>query len=154
MFDAVANNRDEGADEASARLPRGSTSARLEKLRAAIVEDEAIVAIGIEDMLIDMGVEVVGTALSAAQAVDLAEAARPDFMTMDVRLQGYRDGVSAALEIYERFGIRSIFMSAFIDSGTVARAARASPLAWLSKPLHRTRLEEILREIQSPSGNV
>lgn len=152
MFDAGVNNGDESGGEGSATLPQNSVAVRPEKLRAVIVEDEAIIAIDIEDILTDLGVEVIGSALTAEQAVDLAEAGRPDFVTMDIRLQGDRDGVSAALEIYERFGIRSIFISAFIDPATVARAAQASPLSWLSKPLRRDRLEGVVRNIQPPSG--
>ena len=46
---------------------------------------------------------------------------------------GPRDGIEAAAEILERFGIRSIFVSAFSDPTTRARADRANPIAWLAK---------------------
>jgi len=106
-------------------------------LRVGVVEDEAIIALELEDILAALGAEVVGTALSADEAVRLAETERPDCMTMDIRLQGRRDGVSAAIEIYERFGIRCVFVSAYGDPDTVARAERANPLGWLSKPIRQ-----------------
>ena len=123
------------------------------RLRVAIVEDEAIIAIEIEDMLTEMGAEVVGVALTAEEAIRLAEDERPDAMTMDVRLSGDRDGISAALEIFERFGIRCVFVSAYGDAATVARGQSASPLGWVTKPLSRDRLEEPLRSIW-PGGKV
>ena len=50
-------------------------------------------------------------------------------------LAGPRDGIQAAAEILDRFGIRSIFISAFSDPTTRARANRANPIAWLAKPV-------------------
>jgi DNA-binding NarL/FixJ family response regulator len=96
---------------------------------------------------------VVGVALTAEEAVRLAEEERPDVMTMDIRLRGERDGISAALEIFERFGIRSVFVSAYGDAATVARARTASPLGWITKPLRRDQFEEPLRTIW-PGGKV
>ena len=54
---------------------------------------------------------------------------------MDVRLAGPRDGIQAAAEIFDRFGVRSIFVSAFSDPTTRARADQAKPIAWLAKPV-------------------
>lgn len=115
------------------------------KLRVVVVEDEAIIALDIEGQLTDIGVEVVGTAHDAAQAIRLAECTRPDFLTMDIHLQGERDGVSAAVEIFERLGIRSIFISAFNDPETLARGERAKPLGWITKPVRADRLRAKLR---------
>ena len=88
----------------------------------------------IEMTLQDLGAEVVGLAMTAAEAVRLAELHRPDCATMDISIKGERDGVSAAIEIYEALGIRSIFVSAYGNEETRARAARAHPLGWVSKP--------------------
>ena len=52
------------------------------------------------------GHEVVAIAVSADQAVQLAERERPDVVLMDIRLAGPRDGVDAALEIRSRLGER------------------------------------------------
>jgi two-component system, response regulator PdtaR len=99
-----------------------------------IVEDEFFVALDLETTLLAAGFEVVGVANNAADAVRLAEAHQPCLIVMDVRLAGERDGVDAAIEIFERFGIRSVFASAHNDPGTRARAARANAAGWLAKP--------------------
>ena len=117
----------------------------IERLRVAVVEDEAVIAIEIEDLLLGCGAEVVGTAMSADEAVRLAETVRPDCMTMDIRLQGERDGISAAVEIYQRFGIRCIFVSAYNDPGTVARGEQARPFSWVAKPIRPDVLVSSLR---------
>jgi DNA-binding NarL/FixJ family response regulator len=88
----------------------------------------------LEEAVFDAGHEVIGIADSANKAVALAVAARPDLTIMDVRLIGTRDGVDAAVEIYERCGTRSLFASAHDDFETKKRAELAVPLGWLAKP--------------------
>lgn len=103
-------------------------------LRVAVVEDEPFVRLDIELALRSAGHEVVGAADTADGAVELARLQNPDVMIMDVRLQGARDGIDAAIEIWQRFGIRSVFASANLDASLRARAAAANPLAFVDKP--------------------
>ncbi len=56
--------------------------------RVLVVEDEAIVAMLLEDMLIDMGFEVVGTVGQFDQAVQAINTAACDFVILDVNLDG------------------------------------------------------------------
>ena len=88
----------------------------------------------IEAMLTAAGHDVVAAADTAEAAVAIAEKERPDLMIMDVRLLGGGDGVNAAIEIWERFGIRSLFASANLDSTMRARANRANPVGFVDKP--------------------
>ena len=53
----------------------------------------------------------------------------------DIRLQGPSDGVDAATRIFSELGVRSLFVTAHDDAETRARAAGASPLSWLTKPV-------------------
>lgn len=99
-----------------------------------IVEDEFFVALDLETTLQGAGFDVVGVANNAEDAVRLAETHKPSVIVMDVRLAGERDGIEAAIEIFERFGIRSVFASAHHDAGTMARASRANAAGWLAKP--------------------
>lgn len=102
--------------------------------RVMIVEDEFIVALDLETTLEGAGFEVVGVASNAADAVLIAEQQRPSVVVMDVRIAGERDGIEAAVEIYERFGIRSLFATAYRDPATLARASHANAAGWLTKP--------------------
>ena len=58
------------------------------KLKVLIVEDESIVAMMIEDLIVDMGHEVVGMAGRLEQAQKLAEDLALDFAIIDVNLNG------------------------------------------------------------------
>ena len=117
-------------------------------LRAVIVEDEAIIAMDLEMQLEDLGIEVVGTAMTAADAEALVSTLQPDFVTMDIHIKGNRDGVDVACAIFERHGVGSIFVSAFGDAATKARAAAARPLGWVRKPVDPEDLAEAVKRVE------
>lgn len=127
----AADDRQGGID-----LPRG---------RVLIVEDEFFVAMDAEDSLTAAGFTVIGIAATADAAVTLAESQSPDIVLMDIRLVGRRDGIDAAAEIKERFGIPCVFATAHSDPTTRHRAEMAAaPLGWLSKPYTRTEVTNAL----------
>ncbi|MFZ3585463.1 response regulator [Loktanella sp. DJP18] len=133
----------------SAADPTRSHSDDVSKpLRVLIVEDEAIIAMDLEMILEDLGVEVVGIAMSAEHAVRLAEKHAPDCATMDINIKGDRDGVSAATEIYEKFGIRSIFVSAFGTDELYKRAEPTRPFTWIKKPFRSDDFKAALQMVR------
>jgi two-component system, response regulator PdtaR len=115
-------------------------SANFQCRRILIVEDDYLVALQFENALTEAGYDVVDIASTAAEAVQLVPDHGPDLVLMDVRLAGPHDGIYAATEIFDRYGVRSIFISAFSDDATRARAVAASPLAWLGKPVEDGKL--------------
>ena len=58
--------------------------------RILVVEDEAMVAMMLEDMLSDLGCDVVGPAASLAAGLDLARTASIDAAVLDVNLAGQK----------------------------------------------------------------
>src|SRR5262249_2941641 len=77
-------------------------------LRVLIVEDEFFISLHTKELVEELGHVVVGIAVSADQAIHVAEQERPDVVLMDIRLVGSRDGIEAADEIRKRLGIGSI----------------------------------------------
>jgi two-component system, response regulator PdtaR len=142
-----------GAPDGSSPVSSSDPSARQtpQEIRVLVVEDEWLVSMEIEMVLEDAGHTVIGVAISADAAVRLAEMHRPDLVLMDIRLQGTRDGIDAAIEIHGRLGIRCLFVSAHSDPTTRERAQAASPVGWLDKPFTGTQLllaiEAGLREL-------
>jgi two-component system, response regulator PdtaR len=118
--------------------------------RILIVEDNQFVARQCESVLVDAGYEVVAVVTSADDAIRVALERQPQLILMDIYLPGKRDGVDAAIEIFERFGIRSIFASAPADAADRARAESARPLAWLPKPFSDKKL---LTTVESAIAN-
>jgi two-component system, response regulator PdtaR len=113
--------------------------------RILVVEDDFLVSMEIEAALQLAGFEVVGVASSADEAIALAASAQPLLAIVDVRLTGPRDGIDAALAMFKDHGIRSIFATAHSDRHVHARAAPASPLAWLQKPYSMLLLIDTVR---------
>jgi CheY-like chemotaxis protein len=110
-------------------------------LRVLIVEDEFFISLHTKQLLQVLGHVVVGIAVSAEQAIHVAEQERPDVVLMDIRLIGSRDGIEAADEIRKRLGIGSIFVTANTDPHTRERALASQPLGFLEKPLTEQRLK-------------
>lgn len=72
---------------------------------------------------------------------------------MDVRLADERDGVDTAIEMFARFGVRSIFATAYANQVLKDRAIQAQPIAWLQKPYTADAvIAEIVRARSKP-GN-
>ena len=90
--------------------------------RVLIVEDEGIVALDLRTQLTDLGYEVVGVATSGPQAVDLADSSAPDLILMDIHLHGSMNGIAASQEIRNRCYVPIIFLTAFVDPGTIEMA--------------------------------
>jgi two-component system, response regulator PdtaR len=109
-------------------------------LRVLIVEDEFFISLHTSALLRALGHSVVAVAVSADEAVAVAERERPDVVLMDIRLVGARDGIDAANEIRTRFDIGSIFVTANADPGTRQRAVAVQPVGFLEKPLTEERL--------------
>ncbi len=79
-------------------------------MRVIIVEDEALLAVQLEDEH-DSGHSVVGVAMSAQQALRLAKAERPDLALVDVHLFDGPTGVDVAQRIAANRHTVVIFMT-------------------------------------------
>lgn len=110
-----------------------------------VVEDDWLIATEIEACLVDAGYDVPAIAFSADQAVELAGRLAPDLVLMDIRLEGRRDGIDAAQDILDRFGIRSLYISANSDPATKIRAEATHPVGWLPKPFSGSQLVAAVR---------
>jgi two-component system, response regulator PdtaR len=113
--------------------------------RILIVEDDFLVANEIEIALSDAGFDIAGVAASADEAVELAASQTPALVVMDVRLAGERDGIHAAMEIFQKHGIRCIFATAYYDHHLLERAGPAMPFGWLQKPYSMVSLVNAVR---------
>ncbi|MBV9564416.1 MAG: response regulator [Bradyrhizobium sp.] len=120
--------------------------------KVLIVEDDFLIALQTESALEEAGLQVVGVATSADEAVALAGKYRPAIAIMDVRLVGPRDGIDAAGELFREFGLRCVFASAHDDAATRARAQAFAPLGWLAKPYTMASLVAMVREALSRSA--
>ena len=123
----------------------GSKKATSERTRIVIAEDDYLVATQMEDALMQAGF-LPAVVASAEEAVKAAVDNRVALVIMDIRLAGKRDGVDAAIELFQKHGMRCIFATAHADTAVRQRAEDAHPLGWLQKPYSMTSLIELVRE--------
>lgn len=103
-------------------------------MRVLIVDDDAIVVQSLAIILsAEDGIDVVGTCLSGAEAVQEFRRLRPDVLLMDIRMPG-ADGLSAAEEILEGDPqARIVFLTTFSDDEYIVRALRMGARGYLIK---------------------
>lgn len=102
--------------------------------RILVVEDESIVAMDIQDTLKHLGYTVPATAASGEEAIKKSVETHPDLVLMDINLQGKMDGVEAANQIFSRCNIPVIYLTAYGDDDTLARAKVTEPFGYILKP--------------------
>ena len=112
-------------------------------LRVLVVEDEALVAMLLEDMLTDLGCELAGSVSRIAQAVAMAEdrGQRFDVAILDVNVAG--EAITPVAEALAARPTPMIFATGYGASG-VPEHFRGRPI--LQKPFGSAEVEARLRE--------
>ncbi len=109
-----------------------------------IVEDEALVGLDIQHRLQDMGYFAPFVFAEAREALDSLEQQVPDLVLMDIQLRGEMDGIDAAKEINDRFGIPVLFLTAFASIEVIKRAREAGAYGYLLKPFDSRELQAMV----------
>ena len=103
--------------------------------RALIVEDEIFIALYLETILQDLGLDVSAIVATGRDAVETAIRTEPDMIFMDVNLRGDIDGVEAARQALAVLDVPVIFVTAYGDEATLRRIDAVAPNApVLQKP--------------------
>lgn len=117
----------------------------MSKGKVLIVEDEPIVAMDLKQEVEGLGYEVLGMAESGDEALMVVQSAVPDLALMDVQITGSLDGIQTARMLRNWYHVPSVFLTSHSDNTTVARAARAVPYGYLTKPFKSDELRATLR---------
>lgn len=96
-----------------------------------VVEDEPIVALHLKKTLTQLRYDVACVAHSHAQAIMGAAASQPDLVLMDINLGGGPDGIETAA----RIAAPVVFLTAYSEPETLARARTLAPYGYLVKPV-------------------
>jgi signal transduction histidine kinase len=99
-----------------------------------IVEDERVTAQHIRLSLNRLGYEVVGIVATGKAAIQRAEETKPNLLLADIGLRGAMDGIEVAAQVRARWGIPTVFLTAYGDEETVRRARATEPFGYLVKP--------------------
>jgi len=118
----------------------GSRSARV-----LIVEDERLLKLNLEERLGTLGYEVVGSASSGEEALQLASGSAPDVVLMDIYLAGKMSGTEAARQLWNQYQIPVVYLTAFTDEKTLDAVKNSNPYGYIVKPYHPEQVHAALQ---------
>jgi CheY-like chemotaxis protein len=120
--------------EATETMPESQATHRI-----LVVEDEYLIRMLLEDMLADLGYEVVGAVGTIAEATDLANKADFQCAILDVNLAGQE--IYPVADILAARGVPFIFVTGY-GEGSLADPYRGRPA--LQKPFQAEQLKSTL----------
>ena len=101
--------------------------------RVMVIEDEAIIAMDIVEIVTEVGHKVTGIARTRRDAVALAARDRPDMILADIQLADNSSGIDAVNDILGQFGdIPVIFITAFPER--LLTGDKPEPAFLITKP--------------------
>ena len=128
--------------------PASSSPNRDSRVRVLIIEDNALIALDLETQMEDLGCDVVGVAVTAAQAIDTARRTLPDLALVDLQLADGSRGQDAALVLRSALDVACIILSGSLHSVTEEERLAIRPLAMLSKPVLPHELGDVVSRYQ------
>jgi len=129
-----------------------------DKARILVVEDDAFIALDVTEALKGFGYDVVASVPTGKAAIESAAQLKPDFILMDINLQGDMDGIQAAEAIHATSPTPLVFLTALSDEATLQRAKLTGPYGYLIKPFDpaelRSTIEIALDRYAATGGRV
>lgn len=116
------------------------------KGRVLIVEDDLLLSLLEERILIKLGYQVVGKAVSSEQALEMVKKYAPDIIIMDILLKSEVDGIETMHIIREFSDVPVIYISGNSDRQNIARARETQFIAFLQKPVSADQLVQPLKK--------
>jgi CheY-like chemotaxis protein/DNA-directed RNA polymerase specialized sigma24 family protein len=113
--------------------------------RVLIVEDEAMIALDLKDLVNELGHTVVGIATTCDDAIRMANQHRPELVLTDIKLADGSSGVDAALGILKDFDVPVIFITAYPEY--LLTGERPEPTYFLAKPFSRDAVRAVIGQV-------
>ncbi len=99
-----------------------------------IVEDESIVAKDIQNSLKKLGYNVLGISNNGTDAIKQIVDLEPNIVLMDIMIKGPLTGIDVSEIIKKEYNIPVIFLTAYADENTLAKAKITQPYGYILKP--------------------
>ena len=120
-------------------------------MKIAVLEDEAITALFLQETLEDLGHHVVGIFDDYYSILEyFKNNGTVDLLFTDIQISSNIDGIDTAKELKKIHpDISMVFITSFKDSVTIARAKELKPSGYLIKPVIESDIEAILMVVES-----
>jgi CheY-like chemotaxis protein len=119
--------------------------------RILIVEDMSMIADFMALILNRHGYQVTGICATGEEAVKAACSLHPDLILMDIKLEGFVDGIEAADSIRRNHNIPVVFVSAHTEAAIISRAMATGANGYLIKPFKG---KDLLSALERALGSI
>lgn len=109
-------------------------------LKIMIAEDEHVELLGLEEMLTELGYEIIGKVMDGEALVEEAIAKKPDLLVVDINLPKM-SGIDAIKKINDRIFIPSIIITGYNSEETIKKANDVGVFNYLVKPVDMKELK-------------
>ena len=127
----------------------------MKKIRILVVEDQNVVREGFVQILsFQSDMQVVGEAQDGIQAIEAAQATRPDVVLLDMVLPR-QDGLATIPRLRAVApSAKILVLSSFAETNRVYQAMKAGALGYMLKDITRTQLLQSIREVASGQHSI
>lgn len=109
-----------------------------------IVEDEALLAMTLQDILEESGCEVSVSIPTAEAAIEKIVKEKPDFVLMDINLSCGANGIDVAQKMLKTSSPKIVLMSGYSFADYEDELKNLDGVSFLSKPVDYSRLKEFI----------
>ena len=113
-------------------------------MKILIVEDDFLIVVQIKECLERLGHEVLSSFDDASSALEFVKENKPDFVFMDIELNGPLDGIQCATILKNKYSIPSLFVTSHYETDILNESMDAAPLNFLPKPFEDSNIEAIV----------
>jgi DNA-binding response OmpR family regulator len=118
-------------------------------MKVVIVEDDGIISLYLKECVEALGHEVTAVMRHSHDVETFTGFDETDLVMMDINIYGPKDGIVLARSIFEKHGVRSVFITSYKDSEALNSAMAANPLWYITKPLKEQDIETVLLMAQN-----
>jgi CheY-like chemotaxis protein len=122
----------------------GSLLAAIIRTKVLIIEDETFIAMDLTRLLTVLGLEVVGVAKTAAEAVQMAHQHKPGMLLADIQLSDGSSGMDAVNDIIKIVDAPAVFVTAYPERFLTGE--RPEPAFLISKPFQPALLAAVVAQ--------
>ncbi|MDZ4786506.1 MAG: response regulator [bacterium] len=114
------------------------------KSKILVVEDDSLVGADLVATLSSLGYSVAGPITNGEDVIDQIDTIKPDFILMDISLNGKLDGIQTAQLLEKKIEVPIVFLSALSDEVTLQRAKLNNIYGFLIKPFDGAELRSTI----------
>ena len=109
-----------------------------------IIEDEALIALDLENIIENLGHRSIGIARTRAEAIALSKTKRPGLILADIQLADGSSGLEAVNDLLDTFEVPVIFITAYPERFLTGE--RPEPAFLVSKPYQKSTVSALVSQ--------